>query len=95
MPENKQKVDNDVPSHPERPDAARPKPKRWQPSYAVRNLLMVAAGFIAFLAVGGFVLYQPIMYGDAVENFGIVMMLTVPVIAAVAFRVLLDSWLES
>jgi hypothetical protein len=41
------------------------------------------------------VLYKPIMYGDMIENFGIVMMLTVPVIVAVAFRVGLDSWLDA
>ena len=52
-------------------------------------------GFIAFVIVSGIVLYKPIMYGDMIENFGIVMMLTVPVIAAVAFRVGLDSWLDA
>jgi len=55
---------------------------------------MVFVGFVAFVIVSGIVLYKPIMYGDMIENFGIVMMLTVPVIAAVAFRVGLDSWLD-
>jgi hypothetical protein len=41
------------------------------------------------------VLYKPIMYGDMIENFSIVMMLSVPVIVAVAFRVGLDSWLDA
>jgi len=71
------------------------KPHRWQPSITARTLLMVLVGFVAFVIVGGVVLYQPIMYGDAVEDFGIVMMLTVPVIAGVAFRVVLDSWVDS
>jgi hypothetical protein len=71
------------------------KPHRWQPSITARTLLMVLVGFVAFVIVGGVVLYKPIVYGDAVEDFGIVMMLTVPVIAAVAFRVVLDSWVDS
>ncbi|WP_429302083.1 hypothetical protein [Paraburkholderia sp. GAS199] len=59
-----------------------------------RNLLMVAVGFIVFACVSGIVLYQPIMYGDPINNFGIILMLTVPVIAGVAFRVGLDAWLD-
>jgi hypothetical protein len=84
MPENPQKPDIDTSR----------RPKRWQPSQAVRHILMVAAGFVAFVAVSSVVLYHTVLYGDAVENFGIVMMLTVPVIAAVAFRVALDTWLD-
>jgi hypothetical protein len=34
------------------------------------------------------------MYGDQIPNFGIILMLTVPVIAGVAFRVGLDAWLD-
>lgn len=71
------------------------KPKRWRPSTTLRNVLMVFVGFVTFVIVSGIALYQPIMYGDTIENFGIVMMLTVPVIAAVAFRVALDSWLDA
>jgi hypothetical protein len=70
------------------------KSTKWRPSRATRNVLMVIVGFIALVITAGVVFYQPIRYGDAVENFGIVMVLTVPVIAAVAFRVGLDSWLE-
>jgi hypothetical protein len=94
MPENKQKSEPDTPSNPERISAAPRKQRRWQPSSALRSILMVFVGFLAFVIVSGIVLYKPIMYGDMIENFGIVMMLTVPVIAAVAFRVGLDSWLD-
>jgi hypothetical protein len=95
MPENKQKPEPDTPSNPERISAAPRKRRRWQPSIALRSILMVLVGLIAFVVVSGIVLYKPIMYGDMIENFGIVMMLTVPVIAAVAFRVGLDSWLDA
>jgi len=94
MPENNQKPEPDTPSNPERISAAPRNQRRWQPSRALRSILMVIVGFIAFVIVSGIVLYKPIMYGDMIENFGIVMMLTVPVIAAVAFRVGLDSWLD-
>ncbi len=40
------------------------------------------------------VLYDPIMYGDMIPNFGIILMLTVPIIAGVAFRVGLDAWID-
>lgn len=95
MPENKEKSEPDTSPNAEQPGAAPRKPKRWQPSIALRSILMVLVGFVAFVIVSGIVLYKPIMYGDMIENFGIVMMLTVPVIAAVAFRVGLDSWLDS
>lgn len=95
MPENQQKPESDTPPNPERISAAPRKRPRWQPSNALRSSLMVLVGFIAFIIVSGIVLYKPIMYGDMIENFGIVMMLTVPVIAAVAFRVGLDSWLDA
>jgi hypothetical protein len=95
MPENKEKSESDTSSNTKRVAAAPSKPKRWRPSNTLRSVLMVSVGFIAFVIVSGFVLYMPIMYGDAIENFGIVMMLTVPVIAAVAFRVALDSWLDA
>jgi hypothetical protein len=75
-------------------NTAIPKPKRKPMRYAVRNALMAAVGLIAFAIVGTVVLYGPIMYGDMVENYGIVMMLTVPVIAGVAFRVGLDAWID-
>jgi hypothetical protein len=70
------------------------KAKRKGLSITVRNLLMVAVGVLVFAIVGGVVLYQPIAYGDPIPNFGIILMLTVPVIAGVAFRVGLDSWLD-
>jgi hypothetical protein len=95
MPENQPKPESDTPSNPERISTTPQKRRRWQPSNALRSSLMVLVGFIAFVAVSGIVLYKPIMYGDMIENFGIVMMLTVPVIAAVAFRVGLDSWLDA
>jgi hypothetical protein len=95
MPENQQKPESDPPLNPERISTTPQKRRRWQPSNALRSSLMVLVGFIAFVAVSGIVLYKPIMYGDMIENFGIVMMLTVPVIAAVAFRVGLDSWLDA
>ncbi|MBB5404479.1 MULTISPECIES: hypothetical protein [Paraburkholderia] len=70
------------------------KPKRKTLSLSVRNLLMVAIGVVMFAIVSGVVLYNPIMYGDEIPNFGIILMLTVPVIAGVAFRVGLDAWLD-
>jgi hypothetical protein len=95
MPETKQKSEPETPSNPERISATPRKRRRWQPSNALRSILMVFVGFVAFVIVSGIVLYKPIMYGDMIENFGIVMMLTVPVIVAVAFRVGLDSWLDA
>ncbi|WP_429354062.1 hypothetical protein [Paraburkholderia sp. 32] len=70
------------------------KPKRKTLSMSVRNLLMVAIGVVMFTIVSGVVLYNPIMYGDEIPNFGIILMLTVPVIAGVAFRVGLDAWVD-
>ena len=61
---------------------------------AARNLLMVAVGAVVFAIVATVVLYGPITYGDQIANFGIILMLTVPVIAGVAFRVGLDAWLD-
>ncbi|MFM0296327.1 hypothetical protein P0D71_16320 [Paraburkholderia sp. RL17-383-BIF-A] len=61
---------------------------------AARNLLMVAVGVAVFAIVATVVLYGPITYGDEIPNFGIILMLTVPVIAGVAFRVGLDAWLD-
>jgi hypothetical protein len=95
MPDIREKTESATPSNPERISVAPRKQRRWQPSIVVRNILMVLVGFAAFVIVSGIVLYKPIMYGDMIENFGIVMMLTVPVIAAVAFRVGLDSWLDA
>lgn len=89
MPENKDPLKPGIPSQP-----VSGKPGRWRPTRATRTVLMVIVGFVALVIAAGIVLYQPIRYGDAVENFGIVMILTVPVIAAVAFRVALDSWLD-
>ncbi|HEY2020978.1 hypothetical protein [Paraburkholderia sp.] len=68
--------------------------KRKTMSMTTRNLLMVLIGAIVFAIVGGIVLYNPIMYGDAIPNFGIILMMTVPVIAGVAFRVGLDAWVD-
>lgn len=59
-----------------------------------RNLLMVAVGVAVFAIVATVVLYGPLTYGDQIPNFGIILMLTVPVIAGVAFRVGLDAWLD-
>lgn len=67
-------------------------PKRV--SIVTRNLLTVVAGIVTLVAVGVIVLYGPIMYGDMIENYGIVMMMTLPVIVAVAFRIGLDAWLD-
>ncbi|MGV2289156.1 hypothetical protein AAHK20_10630 [Trinickia sp. YCB016] len=67
-------------------------PKRV--SIVTRNLLTVAAGIVTLIAVGTVVLYGPIVYGDMIENYGIVMMMTLPVIVAVAFRIGLDAWLD-
>ncbi len=55
---------------------------------------MLAVGFVVFAIVSGIVLYDPIMYGDMIPNFGIILMLTVPIIAGVAFRVGLDAWID-
>lgn len=63
-------------------------------SIVTRNLLTVVAGIVTLVAVGVIVLYGPIMYGDMVENYGVVMMMTLPVIVAVAFRIGLDAWLD-
>ena len=95
MPENKEKFEADTAPNAEQIGHAPSKPKRWRPSRALRSILMVFVGFVGFVIVSGIVLYKPIMYGDMIENFGIVMMLTVPVIVAVAFRVGLDSWLDA
>jgi hypothetical protein len=70
------------------------KAKRKTLSIVSRNLMMVAVGVIVFAIVATVVLYGPLTYGDQIPNFGIILMLTVPVIAGVAFRVGLDSWLE-
>lgn len=59
-----------------------------------RNLLMVAVGVVVFAIVSVIVLYGPLTYGDQIPNFGIILMMTVPVIAGVAFRVGLDAWLD-
>ncbi|MBN3806917.1 hypothetical protein GXB81_28285 [Paraburkholderia sp. Ac-20336] len=72
------------------PNEAKHKPL----SLTARNLLMVAIGLVTFAIVSGVVLYNPIMYGDEIPNFGIILMLTVPVIAGVAFRVGIDAWLD-
>jgi hypothetical protein len=74
--------------------ATSPQPRPKKLSIAKRNLMMVAVGLAVFAAVSGIVLYGPIMYGDMIPNFGIILMLTVPVIAGVAFRVGLDAWLD-
>ncbi|MEC5406032.1 hypothetical protein VOM14_10785 [Paraburkholderia sp. MPAMCS5] len=82
--------------HDRAPDAS-PSPADAKPkglSITARNLLMVVVGVIVFALVSGVVLYQPIAYGDPIPNFGIILMLTVPVIAGVAFRVGLDAWLD-
>jgi hypothetical protein len=70
------------------------KAKHRSLSIATRNLLMVAVGIVVFAIVATVVLYGPITYGDEIPNFGIILMLTVPVIAGVAFRVGLDAWLD-
>ena len=70
------------------------KAKRKDLSMVARNLMMVAIGVIVFAIVATVVLYGPITYGDEIPNFGIILMLTVPVIAGVAFRVGLDAWLD-
>lgn len=63
-------------------------------SVVARNLLMVVVGVVVFAIVATIVLYGPVTYGDEVPNFGIILMMTVPVIAGVAFRVGLDAWLD-
>jgi hypothetical protein len=70
------------------------KAKRKTLTIATRNLLMVAVGVVVFAIVASVVLYSAVMYGDEIPNFGIILMLTVPVIAGVAFRVGLDAWLD-
>jgi hypothetical protein len=68
--------------------------KRKTLSITSRNLLMVVVGVLVFAIVASVVLYSTVMYGDQIPNFGIILMLTVPVIAGVAFRVGLDAWLD-
>ncbi|WGS53791.1 hypothetical protein LFL96_22355 [Paraburkholderia sp. D15] len=70
------------------------KAKRKTLPVPARNLLMIAVGVVVFAIVAGVILYGPITYGDEIPNFGIILMLTVPVIAGVAFRVGLDAWLD-
>ncbi|TCK87448.1 hypothetical protein B0G74_7992 [Paraburkholderia sp. BL9I2N2] len=79
-----------VPAASATPDKA---PRKVMP-IAARNLLMVAVGIVVFAIVATVVLYGPITYGDEIPNFGIILMLTVPVIAGVAFRVGLDAWFD-
>jgi hypothetical protein len=81
---------DEVPTAKTPPGAAKRKPL----SIASRNLMMVAVGVVVFAIVATIVLYGPLTYGDQIANFGIILMLTVPVIAGVAFRVGLDAWLE-
>ncbi|MEZ0603653.1 hypothetical protein ACAX43_16065 [Paraburkholderia sp. IW21] len=86
-----------MPAQPDKVPSASPTPgkvKRKDVSIVSRNLLMVAIGAVVFAIVATVVLYGPIAYGDEVPNFGIILMLTVPVIAGVAFRVGLDAWLD-
>jgi hypothetical protein len=68
--------------------------KRKTISITARNLLMILVGVVVFAIVATVVLYSTFMYGDQIPNFGIILMLTVPVIAGVAFRVGLDAWLD-
>lgn len=68
--------------------------KRKPMSMTARNLLMVLVGFIVFAIVATVVLWSTILYGDQIPNFGIILMLTVPVIAGVAFRVGIDAWID-
>jgi hypothetical protein len=75
-------------------DAAPRKSGRKKMPIAARNVLMFVVGLIVFATASGIVLYGPLVYGDAIPNFGIILMLTVPVIAGVAFRVGLDAWLD-
>ena len=63
-------------------------------SIPARNGIMIAVGLLAFAIVSALVLYAPIMYGDMIPNYGIIMMMTVPVIVGVATRVCLDGWLD-
>ncbi|NPT55842.1 hypothetical protein [Paraburkholderia elongata] len=70
------------------------KAKRKDLSMVSRNLLMVVVGAVVFAIVATVVLYEPITYGDEIPNFGIILMMTVPIIAGVAFRVGLDAWLD-
>ncbi|CAG4909230.1 hypothetical protein [Paraburkholderia saeva] len=81
----------------EKPPAPSPAPENVRPTrmrIATRNVLMIIVGVLVFAIVSGIVLYDTILYGDMVPNFGIVLMLTVPLIAGVAFRVGLDAWLD-
>lgn len=81
---------NEAPSAGTTPD----KTQHKDVSMVARNLLMVVVGVVVFAIVATIVLYGPITYGDEVPNFGIILMMTVPVIAGVAFRVGLDAWLD-
>ncbi|RKE39709.1 hypothetical protein B0G76_6155 [Paraburkholderia sp. BL23I1N1] len=81
---------DEVPATSTQPDKA----KRKDLSIVWRNLLMVLVGVVVFAIVSTVVLYGPITYGDEIPNFGIILMMTVPVIAGVAFRVGLDAWLD-
>jgi hypothetical protein len=86
-----------MPAQPDQAPGAHTPPdkaKRKTLSLTARNLLMILLGAIVFAIVAGIVLYNPIMYGDQIPNFGIILMMTVPVIAGVAFRVGLDAWLD-
>ncbi|CAB3788425.1 hypothetical protein [Paraburkholderia fynbosensis] len=80
--------------HDETPTTTPGKATRKTMSITTRNLLMIAVGVAVFAVVATVVLYSTIMYGDQIPNFGIILMMTVPVIAGVAFRVGLDAWLD-
>lgn len=94
MSEKHEKFKADAASHAERRDLTPIKWKHRKLPVVLRNIAMVFVGFAALAIAASVVLYRPIKYGDAIENFGIVLVMTAPVIAAVAFRVLLDSWLD-
>ncbi|RKT21285.1 hypothetical protein B0G69_4663 [Paraburkholderia sp. RAU2J] len=80
--------------HDETPTTTPGNATRKTMSITTRNLLMIAVGVAVFAIVATVVLYSTIMYGDQIPNFGIILMMTVPVIAGVAFRVGLDAWLD-
>jgi hypothetical protein len=53
----------------------------------------LGGSLLVFLSVGAIVVYDPFVYGDMVDNYGIVVMMQT-IIAAVTYRVALISWLK-
>ena len=77
------------PAKEESPPQGAPAKKRKQPSDGVLLALSFLVGFLVLAAGVGWMIYDKIVNAE-VETFAIPLIMTVPVIAAVAFRSLWD-----